>query len=532
MTTHEPEMKKISDKSEHTDIPKVSVIVPVYNPGSGFDRCLKSLRTQTLTDIEILFVDDCGTDGAMDKARAAAAEDSRIRIITNPENIGHGPSCNRGIEAARGKYLSFVDSDDYLSPDFLELLYIKASGEGLDIAKGTRTYTDEGGNPAADQWGKAFNDKIRTGLENGKPLYLLFPWNLWSAIYRASFVLETGARFGISRRDADVTFLLRLCSRTKSVGIDDRAVYHYCVGRKGANSCDILPNRLDYALLAFAEQVDHVAKHLATDEYAPEYIRLRIEDYLLGLHRTFEQIHGCEMKAAAYLEGIRALASRLPFADALSRKSAPCRALIKYGVNLCANSYFPPGSKQPKLQLRLDEVTRWADFMLTHPELSDEYGRDLQQVLKRAANTTAEEMKCGPRIDVKIYGTKDSTLELRGVSGKDARVTTPVWLHKLRQPGTGYVIEPCPGQTAITLDFACKTAGEFTATLRGADVRDSNGKQIPKWVTYTGLTCNGEIVFEGGRQVWHDQPYRYKKTVQAGDAVKMEIYWRNGDNDA
>ena len=103
----------------------------------------------------------------------------------------------------------------------------------------------------------------------------------------------------------------------------------------------------------------------------------------------------------------------------------------------------------------------------------------------------------------------------------------PVWLYKLHHPGTGYVIEPYPGQTALTLDFACKTAGEFTATLRGADVRDSNGKRIPKWVTYTSLICNGEVIFKDEKQVWHDQPYHYTKTIQAGETMKMEICWRN-----
>ena len=130
----------------------------------------------------------------------------------------------------------------------------------------------------------------------------------------------------------------------------------------------------------------------------------------------------------------------------------------------------------------------------------------------------------GPRIDVKIYGTENSDLELGDVSDK-AKVTTPEWLYKVRQPGTGYVIEPHRGQIEITLEFICKTDGEFTAALRGADVRGSDGKRIPKWVTYTGLTLNGETVFEGEQRVWHDQPYRYTKTVEAGDAVTLELRW-------
>lgn len=61
--------------------PQVSVIIPVWNPGEGISRCVESLRNQTLADIEMIFVDDCGTDGAMNVVRAAAVEDPRIRII-------------------------------------------------------------------------------------------------------------------------------------------------------------------------------------------------------------------------------------------------------------------------------------------------------------------------------------------------------------------------------------------------------------------------------------------------------------------
>ena len=129
MTTRElehPENGRIS-----ANAPKVSVIVPVFNPGPDFDRCLESLRGQTLADIEMIFVDDCGTDGAMEQVRAAAGEDPRIRIIANPENLGPGLSRNAGIEAARGEYISFVDADDHISPDFLELLHDKAVADRI-----------------------------------------------------------------------------------------------------------------------------------------------------------------------------------------------------------------------------------------------------------------------------------------------------------------------------------------------------------------------------------------------------------------
>ncbi|MBQ9058034.1 MAG: glycosyltransferase family 2 protein, partial [Atopobiaceae bacterium] len=98
------------------------MIVPVWNPGEEIIRCIDTLRNQTLRNIEMLFIDDCGTDDSMEHVARAAEEDPRIRIIRNPENLGVGAARNIGIDLANGLYLSFVDPDDYLAEDFLETL--------------------------------------------------------------------------------------------------------------------------------------------------------------------------------------------------------------------------------------------------------------------------------------------------------------------------------------------------------------------------------------------------------------------------
>ena len=76
-------------KSENLSI-KISVIIPVWNPGPGIARCIDSLRNQTLQEIEMIFIDDRGMDGSIDKVRAAAKDDPRIRIIKNQKNTGAG----------------------------------------------------------------------------------------------------------------------------------------------------------------------------------------------------------------------------------------------------------------------------------------------------------------------------------------------------------------------------------------------------------------------------------------------------------
>lgn len=108
-------------------MPVVSVIVPVYNAELHLQRCVDSLRNQTYGDLEIILVDDGSKDRSGCLCDKFAALDSRIRVL-HRENAGVSTARNSGMAVASGKYLSFVDSDDYLSPDSYELL-VKAATE-------------------------------------------------------------------------------------------------------------------------------------------------------------------------------------------------------------------------------------------------------------------------------------------------------------------------------------------------------------------------------------------------------------------
>ena len=101
---------------------KVSVIIPVYNVEPYLKQCMDSVVGQTLKDIEIICVDDGSTDGSLDILREYAAEDNRIQIIEQ-KNAGAGAARNNGMRHATGKYLSFLDSDDFFEPRMLEKAY-------------------------------------------------------------------------------------------------------------------------------------------------------------------------------------------------------------------------------------------------------------------------------------------------------------------------------------------------------------------------------------------------------------------------
>lgn len=104
-------------------MPKVSVIVPIYNAGVHLSKCLDSLIHQTLQDIEIILVLDCPTDGSEKVAAFYASQFSNIKLIHNQTNQHIGVSRNIGLEAATGEYIGFSDHDDFCLPDMFEELY-------------------------------------------------------------------------------------------------------------------------------------------------------------------------------------------------------------------------------------------------------------------------------------------------------------------------------------------------------------------------------------------------------------------------
>jgi glycosyltransferase involved in cell wall biosynthesis len=197
--------------------PKVSVIVPVYNTESYLRRCLDSVINQTLRDIEIICINDASLDNSIGILREYAAKDKRIKIIDFPENKGVSIARNAGIEIARGKYLGFVDSDDYIDKNFYEVLYGLIKKESADIAKGSVKVIDKRGiSKVAD------NNKI---ISRNKYNFLVF---FYSAIYNKDVIIKNDCKF-VPRLVAgqDLTFIIQAVNNSNKVAITDDVFYSY-----------------------------------------------------------------------------------------------------------------------------------------------------------------------------------------------------------------------------------------------------------------------------------------------------------------
>lgn len=125
--------------------PLVSVIVPVYKVEKFLERCLESICSQSLHDIEIICVNDCSPDNSAQILEKFAQTDTRIKIVNLPVNGGLGNARNQGLNVAIGEYIGFVDSDDYIDFDFYERLYQAAKSNDADISF-TEYKQNDGGN--------------------------------------------------------------------------------------------------------------------------------------------------------------------------------------------------------------------------------------------------------------------------------------------------------------------------------------------------------------------------------------------------
>lgn len=115
-------------------MPKISVLVPVYNVEAYLDQCMQSLLAQTFLDMEIICVDDGSTDNSARILDHYAASDERIRILRK-ENTGYGNSMNVALDHAVGEYVAILESDDFAEPDMLQRLYETAAARDIDVVK-------------------------------------------------------------------------------------------------------------------------------------------------------------------------------------------------------------------------------------------------------------------------------------------------------------------------------------------------------------------------------------------------------------
>lgn len=223
------------------DTPLISIIVPVYNVEQYLPKCLESLRNQTYRRLEIILVDDGSSDKSGELCDRCAARDHRFSVV-HQENRGVAAARNAGLAAAKGDWLGWVDSDDWIEPDMMEALLSQTMQENADIAVCGR-YEEYPGRSVRRGWTKKeclnTEQALRLLLENDSMQNYL-----WDKLWRRS--LFDGIRFPEGKTFEDVAVMYRLFEKAERVVCLPGAKYHYSQ-RQGSIVSDVsLSNRINH----------------------------------------------------------------------------------------------------------------------------------------------------------------------------------------------------------------------------------------------------------------------------------------------
>lgn len=179
----------------------ISVIIPVFNVEDYLHVCLNSVLKQTYQDFEIICIDDASTDSSLEILQYFTQKDSRIKILRNDSNRGPGFTRNRGLEVAKGKYISFLDGDDWLSPDTFKILIEKAEKDNLDLLlfKNIVYYEDSREFGMEEYYDMEFMNKFENKVFNhfdlDKTKLFIMSNAPWNKFYLKSFLDENNIRF-------------------------------------------------------------------------------------------------------------------------------------------------------------------------------------------------------------------------------------------------------------------------------------------------------------------------------------------------
>ena len=271
---------------------KVSLVVPIYNVERYLRECLDSAANQTLKEIEIICVNDGSTDSSRDIIQEYMDKDSRFSVIDKP-NAGYGDSMNRGFKAARGEYIGILESDDWIEPNELEVLYNTAKANDADTVKANFNFYWSVPEPR-DEFFEYATPEMCDHVFEAYDEYQVFYGkpSIWSAIYKRSFVEENNIDFletpGASYQDAAFNFKVWLASK-RSYCIHD-AFLHY--RQDNETSSVNSPGKIYCVCDEYAEMFRYLKECFPekAEKMVPIVVKMKYDTYMWNYERLTPQL--------------------------------------------------------------------------------------------------------------------------------------------------------------------------------------------------------------------------------------------------
>lgn len=258
---------------------KISIVIPVYNVKDYLPKCIDSILIQDCSDCEIILVDDGSTDGASGAIcdRYEQEHPELIRVI-HKENGGLGDARNVGQENARGDYVLFVDSDDYLASDTLEKLKAAADEYKCDVI--TFGFVVDTNGSLSEPFLENLPERTVFSIADNKRLLMSAP-NAVVRLWSRQLLEQTGIKYPIRVWYEDIRTTLKLLTVAKSVVYLPETFYRYVV-REGSITRNVNIERNSEIFDAFDDLLDWFGKNGLLDEYYDELCKLAVDHVLLA----------------------------------------------------------------------------------------------------------------------------------------------------------------------------------------------------------------------------------------------------------
>jgi len=235
---------------------KISIIIPAYNVENYIEECLETLLKQTMTEYEIICVDDASSDNTSERIHRYSERYDNIICIKNEENKGAAFSRNRGLFLAKGEYVIFLDSDDTYHPQLLEKLYYAISNECADVAICNFEACDESGKVINQGgWHKdMFRKHVLTVQDNRELLFNGIAWIPWNKLVRRQFLLDNNIQFQNLKNANDVFYSMMVVACAEKITFVPEILVNYRSERQG-NITQYRIQKKDYAICAFEKVI-------------------------------------------------------------------------------------------------------------------------------------------------------------------------------------------------------------------------------------------------------------------------------------
>ncbi len=202
----------------------VSIIIPFYNVEDYIEECLKSVINQTYKNLEIICVDDCSPDNSYIIVNKYIDIDKRIKLIRHKENLGLGGARNTGLQNANGKFVYFLDSDDYIENDYIEKMVLNIKDADVICNNKMLKFYEDGSKKFID--GKDIKNKYQV-LDYTDDMYNLMLTSACSKMYRKDFLINNNLFFPNKLRFEDFYFINILKTKLRKIVFIYNSTYYY-----------------------------------------------------------------------------------------------------------------------------------------------------------------------------------------------------------------------------------------------------------------------------------------------------------------